>query len=350
MRQCCGIHVDFPPGSSTHSSYPFGIHDELGDPWDYSVTKGTLVLRAKGCAINMMNQKLGPCDSCKVLTNNKNLQGILQWIKTGVHENTPLMYHSIKGLVALAWRKARQLKALQLRRLNDMQKLEGKATALDDMKWWVMAICSGKVECVNRLVKINLARRGGIWNLLDLYDRAAKQVYHPQNYTEENNLQGLLLWRLSGARVAEIAHQALNLPSFTSLHHQMLIPQLLVSPSIPTRLEIETNVANNFKSMYKLLESHWLTESLIKSSCLMSLRPRKDRISITTLTRFSEFVVSTERRQAWSLPLKKRLTCYWKVLIRARCILQLRLAMSRHHVSCPVSHNLNQATVGALGM
>ena len=39
-----------------------------------------------------------------------------------------------------------EVQALCLRRLNDAQKLAGKAVALDDMKQWVMAIGSGKVE------------------------------------------------------------------------------------------------------------------------------------------------------------------------------------------------------------
>jgi hypothetical protein len=41
--QCHGIQVDFSPGNSAHLSYSFGIHDEFGDPWDYSVTKGIMI-------------------------------------------------------------------------------------------------------------------------------------------------------------------------------------------------------------------------------------------------------------------------------------------------------------------
>lgn len=222
-----------------------------------------MVLRGKGCGMNMTHQESGLCNSCKALTENKNLRGILQRIEMGVHENTPLTYHSIGGLVTLARRKAGQLKALRLRRLNDARKLAGKAVALDDLKRWVMAIGSGKVERVDRLVRINLARRGGIRNLLDLYERAAKRVYHPRNYTEEDHLRGLLLWRLGGARVAGIAHLALNLPSVSNLRRRTLIPRLLVSSSIPTRLEIETNVANNFESMYGLLESHHVVHQIL---------------------------------------------------------------------------------------
>jgi hypothetical protein len=212
-----------------------------------------------------------------MLSKNGNLQGIFQRIKTGVHENMHLTYHSVGGLVSLARRKTGEIKALRLRRLNDTRKLAGKAVALDDMKRWVMAIGSGKVERVDRLVRVNLARKGGVRSLLDLYDRAAKRVYHPRNYTEEDDLRGLLLWRLGGARVAGIAHRALNLPSLTTLRRRTLIPRLLVSPSIPTRPEIETNVVNNFESMYELLGSHRVVHQIFMLDELKTEeRPRLD--------------------------------------------------------------------------
>ena len=92
-----------------------------------------------------------------MLTENANLQGIIRQIETGVHENTHLVYHSIGGLITLVRRKTGEVKALCLRRLNDARKLAGKAVVLDDMKCWVMAVGSGKVERVDRLVRVNLA-------------------------------------------------------------------------------------------------------------------------------------------------------------------------------------------------
>jgi len=204
----------------------------------------------------------GCCKNCEMLTGNSNLQGILQRIEKGVHENTHLAYHSVGGLITLVRRKTGQVKALHLRRLNNAQKLVGKAIALDDMKHWVMGVGSSKVEQVDCLVRVNLARKGGIQNLLNLYDHAAQQVYHPQNYTEEDNLQGLLLWWLNGARVTGIVHHALNLPSLSTLRRQTLIPQLLVSPHTLTVLEVETNVISNFEGVYDLLENQQVVHQI----------------------------------------------------------------------------------------
>jgi hypothetical protein len=261
-QTCCGIPVKFPLGRSAHSSYPYGIHDELGDPWDYSVTSGVMILRAKGCASKAQHMHRR-CKACERLTENGNLQGVLRRIKTGVHENTHLTYHSIGGLVTIVQRKIGEVCTLCLRRLNDAQKLAGKAIALDDFKQWVMAIGSGKVEHVDCLVRVNLARKGGIRNLLDLYDHAARQVYHPRNYTEEDNLHGLLLWRLGGARVAGIAQRALHLPSLSTLHRRTLIPRLLVSSLSPSQLEVETNVGSNFESIFNLTQDHGTVHQIL---------------------------------------------------------------------------------------
>jgi len=263
-QQCCGIMITFPAGTSPHSSYPYGIHDELWDPWDYTVTGGVMALHAKRCSD--IPQRLigsGRCERCEMLTENANLQGIIRRIETGVHENTHLVYHSIGGLITLVRRKTGKVKALRLRRLNDARKLAGKAVVLDDMKRWVMAVGSGKVERVDRLVRVNLTRNGGIRNLLELYDRAARQVYHPQNYTEEDDLRGLLLWRLGGARVAGIAHRALNLPSLSTLRRRTIIPRLLVSALTPSRLEVETNVISNFEDIKNLLETHQVVHQVL---------------------------------------------------------------------------------------
>lgn len=198
-------------------------------------------------------------------------------MEAGVHENTHLAYHSIGGLVSIVHRKTAEVKALRLRKLNDARKLTGKAVALDHLKQWVLAVGSGKVERVDRLVRVNIARKGGIRNLLDLYDCAARKVYHPRNYTENDELRGLLLWRLGGARVAGIAHRSLGLPSLSTLRRRTIIPRLLVSPSAPTLNELETNVMNSFEPLFPVLEERGVKHQIIMLDELkVEERPRRD--------------------------------------------------------------------------
>jgi hypothetical protein len=112
--QCCGIKITFPAGASPHLSYPYGIHDQLGDPWDYAVSGSLMVLRAKRCSDTSRRlHTSGRCERCKMLSENANLQGVIWRLETGVHENTNLMYHGIGGLVTLVRRKASQVKAFR---------------------------------------------------------------------------------------------------------------------------------------------------------------------------------------------------------------------------------------------
>ena len=67
----------------------------------------------------------------------------MDWIQHEVHENTPLVYHRVGGLVEVARRRTEQVRQLQLMKLNASQKLLGKACALDKHKQWMMAIASG---------------------------------------------------------------------------------------------------------------------------------------------------------------------------------------------------------------
>jgi hypothetical protein len=211
------------------------------------------------------------------LSENPILKGILQRMEMGVHENTPLVYHSVGSLVTLLRRKQGEIKVLRLQKLNSARKLTGKAVAIDNLKQWVMAVGSGKVERVDRLVRVNLARKGGIRNLLDLYDRAAQQVYHPQNYTEEDELRGLLLWRLGGARIAGIAHRALNLPSLSTLRRRTIVPRLVVSPSMPTTSEVEENILSCFETLFDILQHKQIVHQVLMLDELkVEERPRFD--------------------------------------------------------------------------
>ena len=211
------------------------------------------------------------------LVENPILKGILQRMEMGVHENTPLVYHSVGSLVILLRRKQGEIKVLCLQKLNSARKLTGKAVAIDNLKQWVMAVGSGKVERVDRLVCVNLARKGGIRNLLDLYDHAAQQVYHPQNYTEEDELRGLLLWRLGGARIAGIAHRALNLPSLSTLRRRTIVPCLVVSPSMPTTSEVEENILFCFETLFDILQHKQIVHQVLMLDKLkVEERPRFD--------------------------------------------------------------------------
>ena len=126
---------------------------------------------------------------------------------------------------------------------------------------------------------VNMARKGGLRGLLNLYDRAAQKLYRPRNYTEEDYLHGLLLWRLGGARLAGIGHRALGLPSETTLRRHRVLPPLLVSPSSPKLNEVEENVQNVFAPIQTALTTAILRvvhQVLMLDELKVEERPRYD--------------------------------------------------------------------------
>ncbi|KDR65073.1 hypothetical protein GALMADRAFT_162490 [Galerina marginata CBS 339.88] len=202
-------------------------------------------------------------------------------MKMGIHENTNLKYYGLGKLMNLVRRKSEEIKTLKLRRLNDAEKLAGKSAVIDQLKQWVMAVGSGKVERVDRLVRINLARGNSLRGLLNLYERAAQKLYRPRNYTEEDYLRGLLLWRLGGARLAGIGHRALGLPSDSSLRRRKVLPPLIVSPAMPTLEEVQTNVVNMFSPISSVLDQseEVVHQVLMFDELKVEERPRYDEKS-----------------------------------------------------------------------
>lgn len=69
-------------------------------------------------------------------------------------------------------------------------------------------------------------------------------------------MRGLLLWKLGGNRIAQIAHRALGLPGVTTLRNRSLMPPILPSPGAPSVLEIQKNIDACFESMTEVLHTH----------------------------------------------------------------------------------------------
>ncbi|KAH9167194.1 hypothetical protein EDB89DRAFT_2126133, partial [Lactarius sanguifluus] len=239
---CCeGILVQFPHGKNHHISYPFGIHSERDLPWDYRSTRDKFYIQAKLCRRPSIS-KGNACNDCQALTSVPLYISIMDRIRNGVHENTPLIYHGIGGLVEVARHKTEQVQQLRLTKLNASRRLLGKATALDDHKQWIMAIASGRVDRVASLVQAGLKHKAGIKTLIQQYERAAEKLYQPKGYSNEDLMRSIVMLRLGGARVAEFAHRSLSLPSVTTIRRNTVLQSLIVSPSAPTVGEVERNI------------------------------------------------------------------------------------------------------------
>jgi hypothetical protein len=241
-KACGGVLVSFPAGKNQHTSYPFGLHQEQVVPWDYRSVDDKFYLQARSCSKQLLKTDEETCRACESIKSTPLYQGIANRIEHGVHENTPLVYHGIGGLLTVVRRKISHIREMRLMKLNTSRKLLGKVALLEDHKQWILAIASGRVDRVAALVQAGLAHRAGIRSLIQQYERAANQLYKPKGYTQEDIMRSIVLLRLGGARVAEFAHRSLSLPSVTTIRRNTVIRPLIISPTSPTVAEVEANI------------------------------------------------------------------------------------------------------------
>lgn len=242
-RVCSGILVSFPAGKTHHTSYPFGLHQEQIVPWNYHSIDDNFYLQARSCSKKSLEKDEETCPACDALKSTPLYRGIIDRIERGVHENTPLVYHGVGGLLSVVHRKIDQIREMRLMKLNTSQKLLGKVALLEDHKQWILAIASGRTERVAALVQVGLAHHAGIRGLIQQYERAANKLYKPKGYTQEDIMRSIVLLRLGGAHVVEFAHRSLSLPSVTTIRCNTVICPLIISPTSPTVAEVEANIA-----------------------------------------------------------------------------------------------------------
>ncbi|EJD39840.1 hypothetical protein AURDEDRAFT_70847, partial [Auricularia subglabra TFB-10046 SS5] len=273
---CAGIPFEPKPGQTVHRGYPFGVHDETGDGWDYSVCRGVMKLYAPTC--RPVESESTRCAACAALMDNPNLLGVFERRDHGVKPSTPFTYHSVGGLVTILRRRVGEVRALKLMRTNDIRKLERSTATLSLYKQFVMAIGSGEVKRVDRVVKAGLKRHAGIKALFVMLNRAAQQVYRPVGYSEEDMLAGLLTMRMCGERLVGILHRSgLGIPSVSTLRRHTLIASLLTSPGRPTPAEIEYNVQSCFEEVEEVLKTRKVVHQVLQLDELkVEPRPRWD--------------------------------------------------------------------------
>jgi len=256
QARCDGYTLEFPPGQSPHTDYPFALHNLASLSWDYSVRNGIMVLHARSCDGLRPTARDGrSCQPCQDLRKNVSLKGICTRMDEGVHENARFPYHSFNGLIKLLDRKIKRLEFLQLQGLNQARKLLVKAGELSEYKRFVLAISSGKVERVDRVIAQGLRQKKGIRGIMVSLEAAAQGVYHPKNFTEEEAMRALLAWRLGGNRLAHINHRSRDDPSLTYLRRMSFTPPLVPSHAQPTSLEVSTNVSATFANVLDIIQS-----------------------------------------------------------------------------------------------
>ncbi|KAF8816849.1 hypothetical protein BYT27DRAFT_7220499 [Phlegmacium glaucopus] len=205
---CKGFTPIFPEGKSPHTAYPFALHDTLILPWDYTLKNGVMILFAHSCA--------------RLSEDNED----------GIHKKTGFLYHGFSGLHKMLHRKNQTIEFYRLRGLNQAKKLLAKATALSDQKQLLMAVASGKVSHVDRLLSIGLQQKKGPHGLLASYMAAAEGHYNPNTFTKEEDMKFI-----------------------TYLHTHSTVPPIIPSPGQPTVDQVQANVKATFEGLLDVIYS-----------------------------------------------------------------------------------------------
>ncbi|KAJ7671994.1 hypothetical protein B0H17DRAFT_1335340 [Mycena rosella] len=243
---CPGLVL--PPGLD----YPFGLHQILTVPWGFEYANGVLTLRSPSCQ-KIATHPQSSCRSCADLVEESTLGGIMDRAKDGVHENANFAYHGVSGLIQILRRKNQRIQELRLHGLSAASKVITQARSLSDYKRLFKAVGSGVVQRVDRVVGIALKRKRGVRGILRVHDDAARGVYQPKSFTEEEDMRSLLIWKLAGNRVADIVHRSMGLPSRTTLRTRETVPPLVPSPGKPQPSEVAQNVQACFESIAEVI-------------------------------------------------------------------------------------------------
>lgn len=250
-QKCSGYALAFPGQKSPFSSYPFALHDTLVLPWELRTKGGIMSVIATSCtgvSINGLS-----CSPCRQLKKNTTLEGILDRLKDGAHSNTTLRWYGFNELHEKVREKNQQIDFYRLRGLNQAKKLLGKAAALSYEKRLVMAIASGEVQRVDRVLAIGLRQKKSARALMAVLSAAAQGFYKPQSYTEEEAMNAILSWRLFGNRSAAINRNSKGAPSVSYLRSRSTVPPIVPSPRKPTAKEVETNIKSVLQGILEVM-------------------------------------------------------------------------------------------------
>ena len=246
--RCMQHVVNAPPGQTGIGAYPFLLHVEKHTPWEFCSRQGSLLLYARRCENRNLDER-GLCQPCQALLSNTKFKNILARIENGVNENTPYRFHGLTSLAEIAWSKDRTIDLYRLRRTNDAKKLVGREGAITLHRQVLLAMSSGKVPRLDRVLRVASDRRMSVAAILDLIRKAGCGLYRPKGFSEEEDMQTLLFLRLGGQRVADIAHRMFGIPAPSTVRRHTMIPPLICSPSYPLVKDLETNLEAAFDSL-----------------------------------------------------------------------------------------------------
>jgi hypothetical protein len=166
------------------------------------------------------------------------------------------MWLTMVDIMALLRCKNAQIKKLKLAGLNMARSLLAHAHQIVGHKHFLIAVGEGKVVCMHTLVLTLQKADNSIYAILQKWDHAVCEVYHPMCYDEYDFQRVFLFHKLSGVAVAELAHRAFGLPSIEATRRHISTKPLVASPKMPTIGKMTQNLHHAFPPLPLSSTSH----------------------------------------------------------------------------------------------
>ncbi|KAH8981262.1 hypothetical protein EDB86DRAFT_2813049, partial [Lactarius hatsudake] len=174
-------------------------------------------------------------------------------VQEGVREHTPYKYYGLVNLAEIARKKEHTIEMYRTRRINDMQKLLGREGAIALHCQILLAMSTGKIPRVDRILRIASDRCMSVATILEMVKQAGQGIFRPKGFKEQEDLQTLLFLRLGGRRVAEMAHRMFEIPAPSTVRRRTMIPSLICSASYPLEADLVNNLEAGLESLLPAL-------------------------------------------------------------------------------------------------
>ena len=100
---------------------------------------------------------------------------------------------------------------------------------------------------IHSLFQAELQNGADIFGLLDKIDKASQLVHNPKRYEEADYHRTFLIWKLGGHPAVNIAYHTLGVLSIDTARQHVSTTPLVTSARMPSRDEINANLAISFE-------------------------------------------------------------------------------------------------------
>ncbi|KAF8165814.1 hypothetical protein B0H34DRAFT_787178 [Crassisporium funariophilum] len=110
-------------------------------------------------------------------------------------------------------------------------------------KRFAIAVGCGDVPRIRSLVAAELRHGSGVSAIVEKVEAAALRAYRPLGYVQTEYKLAYLLYQMGGRLIANVAHQALGLPSIDTVKRHRSTAPLQSSAGFPTHEELNANLS-----------------------------------------------------------------------------------------------------------